>query len=307
MNRISRRGLLLFFLIVNACQLVNAQNTPHLPGQTHADEMQVIASIRPLALIAQDLLGDSARVDTLVTGAASPHDYALKVSDMRRLRDADLLIWMGPELERFLQKPVDRLSPERVLALGQERESAESGSHAQEHDHDSDLHQWLDPQLAQQMARAIASRLQQLYPAERPSIERRLDTLTRTYKRLNEELKEVLAPVGERGFVVQHRGYDYFIQAYGLNQLAWISLSPEQPPGVRHLYELEKALRARAPAAKADCLFVELSHQSATASNFAEQLQLRLQPLDILGNRASTYPELMHKLADDVAGCLSAP
>ena len=33
--------------------------------------------------------------------------YDLRPSDVRRLRQADLVIWVGPELERFLVKPLD--------------------------------------------------------------------------------------------------------------------------------------------------------------------------------------------------------
>jgi zinc transport system substrate-binding protein len=290
--------LVVLFLMVKAYTLCGVQA---FAQQTPSMDIRVVASIRPLALIAEDLLGELGTVDILVPSAASPHDYALKVSDVRKLQSADLAVWMGPELERFLQKPLAGLAPQRVLALGQ----SEAGESPLAHDHDKDLHQWLDPRLAQAMARAIAERLQDLFPAHRAALERRLRTQLAGYDRLHHDLGQALAPVSDISFVVQHRGYDYFVRAYGLNQLAWISLSPEQPPGVRHLYELEKTLRALPPGQEARCLFVELSHRSATAENLADQLGLTLQTLDILGVTAATYPALMRQLTQDAVNCLA--
>lgn len=280
------------FLMLVAAQPVRADQP-----QSGA-KIRVLASIPPLALIARDLLGELGQVDTLISGAASPHDYALKVSDMRRLNRADLVLWMGPGLERFLERPLAGLEPDRVLSLGQSYP---------EHRHDGDMHQWLDPARAKQMARNIASRLEQRFPGQRASIEEGLRRLLSTYDSLDRELKQVLTPVKHVGFVVQHRGYDYLVEAYGLNQLGWLSQSPEQPPGVRHLYELENTLGELPEGRKAKCLFIERSHPSESASNLAEQLGLRPQSLDILGPSARGYPDLMRTLAKDVATCLRAP
>lgn len=265
-------------------------------------EIRVLASIPPLALIARDLLGELGQVDTLVSGAASPHDYALKVSDMRRLNRADLVLWMGPGLERFLEKPLAGLESNRVLSLG--------GFHSEpisEHRHNGDMHQWLSPARASQMARDIARRLQQRFPEQRQNLEQNLKRQLGSYERLDRQLKQVLTPVKNIGFVVQHRGYDYFVEAYGLNQLGWLSRSPEQPPGVRHLYELENKLKGLPEGEKAQCLFIERSHPSESARNLAEQMGLRPQALDILGRSALGYAELMLSLADDLAMCLRAP
>ena len=83
-----------------------------LPAQAEPKPaaLSLVASIRPLALLAQELLQGSerVRVQTLLPAAVSPHAYALRVSDMRRLQAADLVVWVGPELERFLAKPLSR-------------------------------------------------------------------------------------------------------------------------------------------------------------------------------------------------------
>lgn len=305
MTFIHCRRLFLLLVLVSTSQFATAQAGDVSQGADEPSELRIVASIKPLALIARDLLGEWGRVEVLVKGAASPHDYSLKVSDMRSLGGAHLIIWMGPELERFLEKTLAGLPPERVMALGQHPESDVS-RREQDHQHDNDLHQWLDPRLVQDMARGIAKRLQRLYPSAGPELERRLAAQLKAYDQLHRDLKRTIAPVKGVGFVVQHRGYEHFVETYGLNQVAWISRTPEQPPGVRHLYELEKTLQSRPSDQKARCLFVELSHESTTARKLADQLQLELQGLDILGESASSYPELMRNLAGDLVDCFSA-
>jgi zinc transport system substrate-binding protein len=261
-------------------------------------DIQVIASIRPLALIANDLLGPLGDVTVLVAGAASPHDYSLRVSDVQRLREADLVIWMGPDLERFLEKPLAALPEDKVLTLAADPARHQPGA---DHRH-GDPHQWLDPRLAKEMARQIADRLESLNPRYGDEIQARLDRLTATYQELFEEARQALEPVREVGFVVEHRGYDHFVETFELRQLGWLSATPEQLPGVRHLYELEKRLRS---GAGARCLFMELAHQSSAARNLAAQLELRPQALDILGHNAITYEEFIQHLVRDVVSCLA--
>ncbi|MBN3562169.1 zinc ABC transporter substrate-binding protein [Aliamphritea spongicola] len=97
--------------------------------------VKVVASIKPLQLIAASLLGDSAETTLLISADNSPHHYNMKPSDVRRLQDADLVIWVGPDLERFLVKPLKR-NPARNLALLSEDEQEEHDEHAKHEDHD---------------------------------------------------------------------------------------------------------------------------------------------------------------------------
>src|SRR5688572_6550393 len=75
----------------------------------------VLSSLRPLTLIAQEIAGTSANVDTLLPATASHHDYPLKTSDYARLKAADVVIWVGPELESFLQKPLGNVTAGKVI------------------------------------------------------------------------------------------------------------------------------------------------------------------------------------------------
>lgn len=269
------------------------------------EKFTIVASIRPLALIAQDVAGELATVETLLPSGASHHDYSMRISDRRRLDSADLVLWMGPSMERFLERPLRNFAPSRVIALGDE--GSESSRHQHDdHSHEVDLHQWLDPRLASEMAQAIGLRMQQLLPQHEQRLKQRVEELREQYEVLHRELQATLAPVRSVGFVVEHRGYDFLVEAYDLNQLGWITEHSEQSASVRHLYQLEQRIREQPDSEKARCLFNERAHKSPGVANLADQLGLSLRSLDILGDEADTYASLMRHLARDIASCLAA-
>lgn len=263
--------------------------------------VRIVASIKPLALIARDLLGESAQVDVLVPPNQSPHDYSLKPSDMTRVHSADLVIWLGPALEPFLVKALSGLDKKQVLTISSN--AHEEAGERTGHQHSGDLHLWLDPQQAIVIARVVAKAVADVIPNAIPNKTAALSRLAVQYTELDRQIAEQLAPLKDRGFVVYHRGYDYLVQHYQLNQLGWVSTNPERPPGVRHMLALRERL-ARDPAR---CLLVEPGHQSGRVQQVAENLSLPLFPVDLLGAQetVNSYPALMESVAASLAACLS--
>ncbi len=82
--------------------------------------LTLVASIRPLAFLLNKLALPADDVIQLVSNNNSAHHYQLKVSDRRLLQSADLVVWVGPALELFLEKPlqqVARAGGESILTL----------------------------------------------------------------------------------------------------------------------------------------------------------------------------------------------
>ncbi|MDA7826289.1 zinc ABC transporter substrate-binding protein, partial [Porticoccaceae bacterium] len=78
------------------------------------DKPLVVTSIKPLAIIAKSALQDRARVEYIMPAGLSPHDVVLKVSDMRLLAEADLVLWIGSDFEiraakQFVSLPASKL------------------------------------------------------------------------------------------------------------------------------------------------------------------------------------------------------
>jgi len=69
-------------------------------------EIKVVTSIKPIHSLASYLMDGVAKPDLIVDGYSSPHNFALKPSHAKMLQDADLIFWVGEDLENFLEKPL---------------------------------------------------------------------------------------------------------------------------------------------------------------------------------------------------------
>lgn len=281
-----------------------------------AQAIQIEASIKPLAMLIEPLLLDGDRVSVLLKPGASPHHYALKASDLQRINSADLVVWTGPELERFLQKPLRAKPAQQLLALSEleeihwphldtkELEFDHSAAHNHSHGHehgDQDPHFWLDPVNAKRIAQAVSERLISINPTSEEAYKKNLDTYLAVLEELNQTLSTNLQPSQNVGFVVFHRGYDHFVGRYHLDQLAYITLSPEQKPGARHLYQLRKNL-----AGQAKCVFIEANSNSQAAKSLATDLGISTAVLDPLGVESDSYYNMMMQMGATVSSCLTA-
>lgn len=275
-------------------------------------DLRILASLKPLALIAREVAGEQGIVDTLLPVAASPHDYPLKISDVQRLRAADVVLWVGPELETFLQRPLANLTDTRVVSTFalpgmQWPEHSDDAGHGHHHDHhhhhDKDPHLWLDPRNAAVIARALATTLAGLRPSLADYFHANAERFAADMRRLDLHLATQLQPVREQGFAVYHEGYLHFVGRYQLRQINYVTYSPERRPGARHLHRLRQSL-----AGQAVCLFTEPYYDARAAKNLSDELGLRIGVLDpIGGEHVESYSQLMEYLARDFLACLSQP
>lgn len=125
-----------------------------------AEDVKVLATIKPLQLLAADIVGDTGQVELLVKPGASPHHYSMKPSDRRKLDDAHVIAWVGPDLETFLTKTM-RNTDALVLQMAEaedghedhdqhkghdeheghdDHKEHEHAKHEEEHDHDDHEH-----------------------------------------------------------------------------------------------------------------------------------------------------------------------
>ncbi len=115
-------------------------------AQAHA-EIEVLTSIKPLQLIAAAVQDGVGKPAVLLPPGASPHHYAMRPSDVRQIRSADLFYWIGPDMEGFLapvlegrKRPSVAIQSLPGLTLRHFGDAA--GEHEAEHDrHDEHAHE----------------------------------------------------------------------------------------------------------------------------------------------------------------------
>jgi zinc transport system substrate-binding protein len=303
MNLFSTLRYLMAFLgclMLSSCALAAEKKLP------------VLVSIKPLMLIAQEIAGEQVNLETLLPIQGSPHDYPLKISDVQRLRAADLVLWVGPDLETFLTRSVTNLPADRVLTTldlpglywpAGSQDEAHHGAHGHSHSHvhDRDPHLWLDPRNAVVIAQALAARLALLDPASAAEFKRRAEAFAEKMAGLDDALGVRLASVQEHGFAVYHEGYTHFVNRYGLRQLGYVAYSPHRRPGAKHLYQLRQAL-----SGEAVCVFAEPYYDQRSARELSDSLGLRMGVLDPIGaEHVESYKELLEEMAVGFLACLA--
>ncbi len=259
-----------------------------------AEPLKVVSSIRPLALIADDLLQQAAlseavSVKVLLPKSASPHHFALRVSDKSAIQSADLVVWVGPKLEGFLAKAAGENSL-RLMAL-----EGIHWPHAVDHHHGGkDPHLWLDPKNAAVIARQLSAWFQQRLPQHRRALEAAEKAFLLSLQNLEQSSANKFSQ-GNVGLAVYHDGFGHLFEPLGVKQLASLTEVPEQQLGVQTLLKLKKGPQ---PA----CLIADTAELSM-AEGFANKLNWRIQVVDLMAAEAHSYAEYYQGFLDALERC----
>ncbi|MGF6164269.1 zinc transport system substrate-binding protein [Pseudomonas sp. 2725] len=282
-------------------------------------EVKVLTSIKPLQLIAAAVQDGVAIPEVLLPPGASPHNYALRPSDVRKVQSVDLLYWIGPDMEGFLPRVLNGRTLPNVAAQDlpgmKLRHFAEDNhSHAEEadeHDHDHrpgslDAHLWLSPVNARVIATKMAADLSAADPANAARYQSNLKAFDERLDALDARLKNRLADVQGKPYFVFHEAFDYFEDAYGLKHVGVFSVAAEVQPGAQHV----AAMRARLQEVGKTCVFSEPPLRPRLAETLVAGLPVKLAELDALGGytpaTAQGYEQVLEKLGNDLAGCLES-
>ena len=248
-------------------------------------ELNVVASIKPVHSLVAAVMEGVGEASLIVDGAASPHSFALKPSKARDLERADIIFWVGPRLEAFLQKPIETLGVHaEVIALAEPRDGPEA-------------HIWLDPRLAGAMAAKIGQALTQADPANAKAYAANAEALAARLDALRHEVAGILAPVRTKPFIVFHDAYRAFTQAFGLNAVGAITVSPEVSPGAARIAEI----RAQLGDLGATCVFAEPQFKPRLVSVIVEGTRAKSGVADPLGAALKPGPELYFSLIRELA------
>ena len=282
-------------------------------------EVKVLTSIKPLQLIAAAVQDGVAVPEVLLPPGASPHNYALRPSDVRKVQSVDLLYWIGPDMEGFLPRVLSGRSQPSVAVqdlpgLKLRHFGADNHSHAEEadeHDHDHrpgslDAHLWLSPVNARVIADKMAADLSAADPANAQRYQSNAKAFNERLDALDQRLKKRLTNVQGKPYFVFHEAFDYFEDAYGLKHAGVFAVAAEVQPGAQHV----AAMRKRLQEVGKTCVFSEPPLRPRLAETLVAGLPVKLAELDALGGytpaTAQGYEQVLEKLGNDLAGCLES-
>lgn len=300
-------------------------------GQLLGSEPRIVASIKPIHGLASAVMVGVGSPALLIKGIDSVHTHQLRPSDATIIENADVLLWIGPNLESSLAASISNLAKDKkVVELseaggltllpnreapgahgehghghGHEDDHGEEGSDEEEDHGMQDLHIWLDTGNAKVMAQEIAVALQNAFPEYQNEFETNLNNVLQRLDALETELQKQAEPFAGSPYVVFHDAYQYLEKKLDLNNVGAVTANVERTPGVKRISELRQTIIDTG----AVCVFSEPQFDAKILQTIAEGTELRFGVLDPLGagidEGPEAYFEIMRNMVSSLQECLN--
>ncbi len=272
---------------------------------SHADGFSVVVSIKPVHSILSGLMKDSAEPVLLIDGDDTPYDFELSAQQEAALADSDLVVWVGPELERSLQASIQKLDP-KIKVMELLSSEALKILPSRKHDGTRDPFFWLDDRNAMILLDELALTLIAADPARSHIYARNRREMLKPLKKIDREYEYGYRGL-KAGLAVQYFDtLQYFEQAYALTTLGAVDVSPYEKGDAASLLKVRERLTNR----QATCLFTEKGMHPDNLSLLIEGQNANIGELDSLGMQFEAGPELYLRLmqynTDTIKRCLNA-
>lgn len=308
------------------------------PLGAQAETPRVAVSIKPVADLVAAVMAGVGKPTVLIPPGNSPHTYAFKPSERASAEQAQLLFWIGPDVEPALTKitkalpkstqvvtlstqPGMDLLPARMGGdwerkrpapkLAPSHDHGAAHDHGSEHDHvhtgSFDGHLWLSPTNAKVIVRSAARALAAKDPQHAAQYQANAEQAVQRIDAMTAELTAQLAPVKSKPFIVFHDAYQYFEHAFGLRAAGSILVSPDAMANARRVSQMRDKIKSLGVV----CVFAEPQFEPRLVQTLIEGTRARVGTLDPLGAKGPLglegYTQLMRNLANNLGQCLGTP
>ena len=285
-------------------------------------ELKVVTSIKPIHSLASYLMDGIGKPELIVDGYASPHGFSMKPSHAKMLQNADLIFWVGEDLENFLEKPLKSIAKKaekielieikglNVLKF-RERNIFDEHDHddhghddhgKKEDDHDDhdgheghahgefDPHIWLDTMNAKAILNEMAEHLIENDPKNEAKYKSNLDKALKDIDKLTIEVMTELN--NSVSSIVFHDAYQYFEKRFNVNVLGAFTVNTDVMPGAEQLAEIREIIEHD----KVACVFSEPQFNPDIINAVAKDMKIKTGVLDPLGATLDSGKDLYFKL-----------
>lgn len=301
------------------------------PAHAETPVPVVVTSVTPVYALTGAIMEGVGEPVRLIPQGKSPHTHVLKPSDARAISKADVIFWVGPELEAALPKPLStapktaqvipllRSLGEAALPLrdGDAWKGDHNHDHGHGHDHGKakghddhghedgglDPHAWLDPQNAKAWAATIAATLSARDPAHATQYAANLAKTEQRLAALETTLRQIMAPATAQKVLVFHDAYQYLERRFDLKVIGAVTIDPDRAPSAKHI----KALQAEVKEHGVSCLFAEPEFPDTLLRTVAQGVTAKVISVDPDGGAPGTgfaaYEAAMLGVARSVSTC----
>jgi zinc/manganese transport system substrate-binding protein len=226
------------------------------PTVAEAKKLNVVTSTTDMAALTQEVGGDKVNVDSIARGYQDPHFVEAKPSFLLRLRQADLLVVVGLQLEIGWLPPLIAQSGNPRIQVGaagyldasQFAEILEvpqgTVTRAEGDVHPlGNPHYWLDPDNGRRIAKGIAAKLGDMDPGDAAYFQQRFQDFDKRLSAAEQKWDQEMQPYRGRKVVTYHRSFPNFAKHFGLNVIGYVEPRPGIPPTPSHTLDLIRQMK----------------------------------------------------------------
>ena len=216
-----------------------------------AKKLNVVTATTDMAALTQEVAGDKVNVESIAKGYQDPHFVEAKPSFLLKLRQADLLVVVGLQLEIGWLPPLITQSGNPRIQVGapgylDASQFAEildiptgQVTRAMGDVHPlGNPHYWLDPDNGRRIAKGIAGKLGEMDPGDSAYFQERFQDFDKRLTAAEQKWDAEMKPYRGRKVVTYHNSLPNFAKHFGLNVVGYVEPRPGIPPTPSHTIEL---------------------------------------------------------------------
>lgn len=226
--------VILFSLILSLLTLAGCSSNKDEPAlkQGSTGKIKIVTTLFPQYDFARQIAGDQADIALLLPPGVESHSYEPTPSDMIKIKDADLFLYTGENMEIWSQSIIDGLEDSdcKVVNLSKDVELIDDG----------DPHFWTDPLIAKKMVDQISEALCSIDPGQADYYRGNAEQYKQELDRLDTEFRSVVEN-GKRNEMIFGSAFalSYFTKEYDLeHEAAFDSCSSETEPSAKVITHL---------------------------------------------------------------------
>lgn len=219
-------------------------------------KVKVVCTIPTLSSIVKEIGGNKVDVVTLAPGERDPHYVEPRPSLVVNLRDADLLVKVGMDLDMWVDALVDASRNTKIMwgspgyvdcSVGIKKLEVPKGrvsmKEGEIHVY-GNPHYWLSPANGEIIAQNILAGLLRVAPAsDHQFFKERTENFISRLRAKEKVWKSALAPFKGTKFVSYHRSFSYFAQYFNLDYFGTLEPKPGIPPSTAHIAQLIRDMK----------------------------------------------------------------
>lgn len=226
-RKLAPASLALFLAVLTAC---GGGGDP----EQDTSRRSIVTAFYPLTFVATTVAGEKADVSSITPAGVEPHDIELSAAQVRRISQADLLVYLG----QGFQPEVEKLVPEVNRTLNVLTVKPASSP-------TNDPHIWLDPVLMAGITDAVADAMAQIDPRNADTYRENAQQVVSRINDLDDDFQQGLSRCRRREIVTTHESFGYLAERYNLEQVGIAGIEPEQEPSARRIDEVSRLVRQR--------------------------------------------------------------